>query len=473
MSLIQAQLCTFYINYMKTIERNVYMKSKQILCGIAAATMCLSLVGCGNKTATPTEPDVDVKESTTPESTPGDETQKGPTLYVPVEPEKADPKYDADPLSISSFVDRYSYGDKTAKKFIKNINGNIIDTYQSGMFYALTDVGIYFCSWNGDSHHLAFDPGENVHIEHVGYHNIVLSDANGKITIFKEKEDGTYQSFTDDALVAGENDIVLVRHGIGSIDESVFIIKEITKDGITATVAGDFYKEDGSSEFKVSSVDEKFSFTTELTSEIKEILFDDVNSTSGMLLLENGELYPFDLGFDAYSDGGVKIGDKIDDDVSAITYYTGKNYIRYIKNSDKANIYIYSKSYDYDSDTVSINRGLAAIPNGYSTDNITKILPHVGYIQIDGSKWYKPTHNETAYTYDANMTEEAFVEKYSSTINLSESTLMISDGVVVKLLSNLWWEIESDKVQHHIDNHHVVDDWFLMDDGYIYEYISQ
>ena len=46
-----------------------------------------------------------------------------------------------------------------------------------------------------------------------------------------------------------------------------------------------------------------------------------------------GPSNPFDLGFDAYSDGGVKIGDKIDDDVSTITYYTGKNYIRYIKNS--------------------------------------------------------------------------------------------------------------------------------------------
>ena len=68
------------------------------------------------------------------------------------------------------------------------------------------------------------------------------------------------------------------------------------------------------------------------------------------------------------------------------------------------------------------------------------------------------------------MTEEAFVEKYSSTINLSETTMIISDGVVVKLLSNLWWEVESDKVQNHIGNHHVVDDWFLMDDGYIYEY---
>lgn len=443
------------------------MKMKRVLCGVLAAIICLSLFGCGKNDKV--EPDA-----------PKDETVNNvdvPT-YVPEEsPVAAEPQYESAHMSVQTFEDNFAYENDANRTIIDAINGNILDVYVDQEFYTLTNNGVYQCSWMFDSSALNIDPGDNTKIHFVGYQNVVLSDDNGKITIFYhpyDVADGVYYSYTDDNMIIDTDDILLVSHNLVSFEEDVIIIKDISKNGIVATVVESIWADDDTLEMKTTAVDKLFPFSEELKSEIKEIYFADTNDTRGTIVLENGNLYYFYLSFDSgygETDASVSLK-KIDVDVDRVVYLNSSDYIRYTKLSDDRYVYHYDTMLSEDSSTWIPTSAQGKIADGYKTTDIVEVRANDGFVKFTDGTWYNVSHHSVSYDYEMGLSLKDFETKYKDAIDFGFIPV-VCEGKVVEFLANNWSTVNDDDIQRLDSSKKITANWILMDDGYIYEYIYE
>lgn len=440
------------------------MKMKRILCGVLAAIICLSLFGCGKNEKV--EPDA-----------PKDETVNNVdvTTYVPEEnPVAAEPQYESAHMSVQTFEDNFAYENNVNRTIIDSINGNILDIYQDQIFYTLTDKGIYQCAWMFDSSSLNINPGDNTKIHFVGYQNVVLSDDNGKITIYYKdiNNDGIFHSYTDDNMVMGEDDFVIVEHGTGGFEETVIIVKDITRDGIVATVVeavwGETYDDIS---MQTTSVDKLFPFSENLGAEIKSISFAHTNDNCGILLLENGDLYSFDMYFYHHAEEAKVQLKAIDTDVNRVVRVISKDAVKYIKNNDDDYIYYYRTGLEETGENWVPELAKIRMPDGYSTKDITDAIVEHDLVKLNDT-WYSVSNHSVSYEHELWLSLSDFESKYKDSIDFGWAPV-VQNGKVSDFLANNWTSVEEGQVQFLTSGKFVSSDWALMDDGYIYQYIYE
>lgn len=435
---------------------------KRIFCIILSIVICLSLFGCG-KSDTSDKPNADNNSAinTTP-------------TYAPEEvPSESEPKYNNANLSVQKFEDNFAYDSATNRSMIDKINGNILDVYyDTASFYVLTDAGVYLCSWVFDSSAVDIDPDDNTHIHFFGYLNAVFSDDNGQITIYQKNDDDTYSSYKDENMVVGENDLLIIRRDAAVVDEDVFIIKNISKDGITATVAETVWPDGITATIETTAINKRFAFSDELPADIKKIYFADNNDAEGVLLLENGDLYPLYLPHDsAHDEAEVTLGEKIDTGVDRVLQLYNATAVKYIKNNDDSYVHYYTTEYDYSTEQLVCKRAQIRMTDGHSTKDITDGIVSEYLVQLNGNQWYSVSNHSVSSDYEMGITLSAFEFKYKDSIEFGFAPL-VQDGKVVDLLANNWTEVDEKYIQYINDGELLANNWILMDDGYIYEYVG-
>ena len=437
---------------------------KRIFCIILSVIICMSFFGCGkgdapNTTDTPND-DNDSTISTSP-------------TYIPEEiPNESEPKYNNANLSVQKFEDNFAYDSATNRSMIDKINGNILDVYyDTASFYVLTDAGVYLCSWVFDSSTVDIDPADNTHIHFFGYLNAVFSDDNGQITIYQKNDDDTYSSYKDENMVVGENDLLIIRRDAAVVDEDIFIIKNISKDGITATVAETVWPDGITATIETTAINKHFAFSEELPADIKKIYFADNNDAEGVLLLENGDLYPLYLPRNsAHDEAEVTLGEKIDTGVDRVLQLYNATSVKYTKNIDDTYVYYYTTSYNDSTESLIPENAKIRIPNGCSTKDITDVIIDEYLVQLNGNKWHSVSNHSVSSDYEMGITLSAFEFKYKDAIDFGFAPL-VRDGKVVDLLANNWTEVDEKYIQYINDGELLTNNWILMDDGYIYEYV--
>ena len=444
------------------------MKTKRILCGILATAICLSLFGCGGK-----EDDSNLRDPDTPIVEDVVETLPA---YTPEEnPITSAPKYESEKMSIQKFEDGFAYENEVNRAWIDAANGNILDLYSDSMFYTLTDKGIYFCSWVFDTSVIPVDPADNTKIHFVGYQNIVLSDNNGKVTIYYHEvgDDEHYRSYTDDDLVIGENNLLIVSHNMVSFDEDVFIIKNISKDGIVATVAESVWLDNDTITVQTTAVDKTIPFAESLNSDIKAIHFAQDNDAEGVIILENGDLYSFSLPTDGGSEGAtIYLGEKIDTNVERVLKLWSSTSVQYTKSDDDTHFYYYTTGLDEESQQWVPQTAIMQLADGYVTADIVNAIVRRGLIQFSDGAWYSIAHHSVSSDYEMGITLKEFEKKYKDAIDFGFAPV-VQDGKVVDLLAINWTAVTDAYAQSIIAGKPITDDWVLMDDGYIYECVDK
>lgn len=263
---------------------------RKIIAILLALTFIISLSACGKSTD---------KETTTQPP-----TTETPKIEITETTEKQNPKYNSEKLKTELVENLFNGMSGENAEDFKNvyeaINGRIVDIKAiDDLIYVLTPSALYevhetmvFCQA------LQLDIANNTKIVTACENIIVLSDDKNNLTIYNdllgEEGNSDYYEKCDIKELILESDDIFVGFAQSVAWDDAYIITDIKSSGITAKIFTQTNPYEADNKFDYYKT-ESFKFSKDLNGEIKKMIFSqDMDTSDGFILLDNGDLYYFE-----------------------------------------------------------------------------------------------------------------------------------------------------------------------------------